>query len=114
MAGAEVCLFIETKGRFGRSRMENVAAAVRDLSVTGALITAKGEVDLVVGQLLRFSMQGEEGRASIRHISPTVDGVTLIGVSFSSLSPTLEQAIYDGIAKVRSDGSIERHWELNR
>lgn len=113
VAGADVRLLVETKSRFGRLRTEPVAGVVQDLSVTGALIEVEGEVELVIGQQLRFSMREQNGVASVRHVSSR-GTVTLVGVSFSSLSPTLEEAIFGGIAKIRSNGAVERHWELNR
>lgn len=94
-------------GRVLPSRKRTVDAELLDLSVAGALVRAPKSSALRKGSQVDIKLSGEPGIVRVRNIRTTDDGLVLYGVIFHRISPALEAAIYDGIARLRNDTQAE-------
>ena len=92
-------------GRFLPNRKKSVQAELVDLSVAGALVRAPESSAITIGTQIDIALSGEFGRVQVRNVRPADDGMVLYGVVFHRISPALEAAIYDGIARLRNDKS---------
>lgn len=90
-------------GRLLPNRKRTVEAELLDLSVAGALIRAPESSAIKPGSKIDISLSGEIGEVRVRNIRTADDGLVLYGVVFHRISPALEAAIYDGIARLRND-----------
>ena len=90
-------------GRVFPKRKKTVVANLLDLSVAGALIRAPGSSAIHVGMRIDIRLSGEPGLVEVRNMRLGDDGMVLYGVVFHRISPALEAAIYDGIARLRNE-----------
>lgn len=90
-------------GRLLPNRKKTVDAELLDLSVAGALVRAPASSAIKIGSMIDIRLSGENGTVQVRNIRTTDDGLVLYGVVFHRISPALETAIYDGIARLRND-----------
>ena len=90
-------------GRILPNRKKMVDAELVDLSVAGALVRAPGSSAIQPGTNIDISLSGEPGTVRVRNLRKTDDGLVLYGVVFHRISPALEAAIYEGIARLRND-----------
>ena len=80
-----------------------VDAELVDLSVAGALVRAPKNSAIKVGMNIDIKLSGQTGTVQVRNVRMGEDGFVLYGVVFQRISPPLEAAIYDGIARLRND-----------
>lgn len=90
-------------GRIMPNRKKTVEAELLDLSVAGALVRAPESSAIKTGSHIDITLSGEKGTVQVRNIRTGDDGLVLYGVVFHRISPALEAAIYDGIARLRND-----------
>ncbi len=90
-------------GRVLPNRKRTVDAILLDLSVAGALIRAPESSAIKTGSQIDIRLSGEAGTVQVRNMRTGDDGLVLYGVVFHRISPALEAAIYDGIARLRND-----------
>ena len=98
-------------GRLLPNRKKSVTADLVDLSVAGALIRAPASSAIRVGMRIDIRLGGEPGQVAVRNMRMSDDGMVLYGVVFQRISPALEAAIYDGIARLRNDARLESEWK---
>lgn len=98
-------------GRLMPKRKKTVTADLIDLSVAGALIRAPESSAIHVGLRVEVKLGGEAGLVEVRNMRSTDDGMVLYGVVFHRISPALEAAIYDGIARLRNDDRQQSEWK---
>jgi hypothetical protein len=91
-------------------RKKSVTAELLDLSIAGALIRAPESSAIRVGLRIDIRLSGEPGIVEVRNVRPDEDGTALYGVVFHRISPGLEAAIYDGIARLRNDERLVTEW----
>ncbi len=91
-------------------RRKAVTADLLDLSVAGALIRAPESTAIHVGLRVDIRLSGEAGRVEVRNMRLSDDGMVLYGIVFHRISPALEAAIYDGIARLRNDARLANEW----
>lgn len=89
-------------GRLFPKKKKTVVAELLDLSVAGALIRAPESSAIQVGMRIDVRLSGEPGIVAVRNMRLSDDGMVLYGVVFHRISPALEVAIYDGIARLRN------------
>lgn len=97
-------------GRWMPKRKRAVTADLLDLSVAGALIRAPESTAIHVGLRVDIRLSGEPGSVEVRNMRLSDDGMVLYGVVFHRISPALEAAIYDGIARLRNDARLAAEW----
>ena len=97
-------------GRVLPKRKKTVTADLLDLSVAGALIRAPESSAIHVGLRVDIRLSGEPGLVEVRNMRLSDDGMVLYGVVFHRISPALEAAIYDGIARLRNDSQLNAEW----
>ncbi len=97
-------------GRWMPRRRKAVTADLLDLSVAGALIRAPESTAIHVGLRVDIRLSGEAGRVEVRNMRLSDDGMVLYGIVFHRISPALEAAIYDGIARLRNDARLANEW----
>lgn len=85
------------------NRKRTVDAELLDLSVAGALVRAPASSAIKTGSQIEILLSGEKGTVQVRNIRTGDDGLVMYGVVFHRISPALEAAIYDGIARLRND-----------
>ena len=90
-------------GRVLPNRKRTVDAKLLDLSVAGALVRAPMSSAIKTGSQIGIRLSGESGTVQVRNIRTGDDELVLYGVVFHRISPALEAAIYDGIARLRND-----------
>lgn len=90
-------------GRVLPNRKRTVQADLLDLSVAGALVRAPASSAIKTGAHIDITLSGEPGTVQVRNIRTGDDGLVHYGVVFHRISPALEAAIYDGIARLRND-----------
>jgi len=90
-------------GRVLPNRKKTVDAELLDLSIAGALVEAPASSAIKTGDHINICLSGEPGTVQVRNIRTGDDGLVLYGVVFLRISPALEAAIYDGIARLRND-----------
>lgn len=90
-------------GRVLPNRKRTVEAELLDLSVAGALVRAPKSSAIKTGMPIDILLSGESGTVQVRNMRMGDDGLVLYGVVFHRISPALEAAIYDGIARLRND-----------
>jgi len=90
-------------GRVLPNRKKTVDAELLDLSIAGALVRAPASTAIKTGVQIDICLSGEAGTVQVRNIRTGDDGLVLYGVVFHRISPALEAAIYDGIARMRND-----------
>ena len=90
-------------GRVLPNRKKTVEAELLDLSVAGALVRAPASSAISIGSRIDIRLSGEPGTVRVRNIRTGDDDLVLYGVVFHRISPALEAAIYDGIARLRND-----------
>lgn len=90
-------------GRVLPNRKRTVDAELVDLSVAGALVRAPASSAIKTGTNININLSGEDGTVQVRNMRMGDDGLVLYGVVFHRISPALEAAIYDGIARLRND-----------
>lgn len=93
-------------GRVFPRRKKAVVAELFDLSVAGALIRAPESSAIQVGMRIDVRLSGEPGIVAVRNMRQGEDGTVLYGVVFHRISPALEAAIFDGIARLRNDKQL--------
>lgn len=92
-------------GRVLPNRKKTVSAELVDLSVAGALVRAPASSAIATGTQIEIKLSGEPGIVQVRNMRKADDDMVLYGVVFHRISPALEAAIYDGIARLRNDSS---------
>lgn len=97
-------------GRLLSKRKRSVTADLLDLSIAGALIRAPESSAIRVGMRIDVRLSGEPGLVEVRNMRVDDDGMVLYGVVFHRISPALEAAIYDGIARLRNDERLAAEW----
>lgn len=97
-------------GRLMPKRKKPVTADLLDLSVAGALVRAPESSAIHVGMRIDIRLSGEPGVVEVRNMRLSDDGMVLYGVVFHRISPALEAAIYDGIARLRNDARLANEW----
>jgi hypothetical protein len=79
--------------RFRRSTETRVAAEVRDVSVSGALLVLPEPVDVVVGQVVDLVLDDQRGEVKIRRLAPTGTAV-MCGVEFVDPHPAFLSIVH--------------------
>lgn len=92
---------------FRKDRVQR--AVVVDLSLTGALVTAKADRRIVPGTKVDIGTVAGRGVAGVRRIEPVGVGVARYGIAFLSLEPALQQLVNDTVAAHNPD-DIARRW----
>lgn len=103
VAGISIEWIAPQGGRMLPNRKRTVDAELLDLSVAGALVRAPASSAIKTGSQIEILLSGEKGTVQVRNIRTGDDGLVMYGVVFHRISPALEAAIYDGIARLRND-----------
>ena len=103
VAGIGIDWIAPQGGRVLPNRKKMVEAKLLDLSVAGALVRAPKSSAIKTGSQIDICLSGEAGIVQVRNMRTGDDGLVLYGVVFHRISPALEAAIYDGIARLRND-----------
>lgn len=107
VAGISVEWIAPQGGRVLPNRKRTVDAELLDLSVAGALVRAPASSAIKTGMPIDILLSGESGTVQVRNMRMGEDGLVLYGVVFHRISPALEAAIYDGIARLRNDQKLQ-------
>jgi hypothetical protein len=89
----QALIVLSSPKRFRRSTDTRVAAEVRDVSVSGALITLSEPVDLVVGLVVDLVLDGQPGAVKVRRVVPSGTAVTC-GVEFIDPQPAFLSIVH--------------------
>lgn len=79
--------------RFGRSAETRVAVEVRDVSVSGALISLSEQVDVMVGQVFELVLDGHHGAVRVRRLEPSGTSV-MCGLEFLDPHPNFLAVVH--------------------
>lgn len=96
------------------SRRRAVTAEFIDLSVVGALVKAPTNDAVFIGMRIPIRVGNEDGLVELRNVRPSdVEGFSLYGVVFHQISPDLQRAVYEAIARLRNDARLKSEWDRN-
>ncbi len=100
--GLELEWIVPSRRKLLKSREVAVRVHVLDVSVTGALLAAPEVDGMVVGDKVKFRLNGDTGTATVRHIRMSSTGETCFyGVSFVELSEQMSAELFDAVAVSR-------------
>ncbi len=93
------------------NRRKSVVAEFIDLSVVGALVRAPANDAMFVGMRIPINIGNEDGIVEVRNIRKCeIEGESLYGVTFHEISPELQKAVYEAIARLRDDARLQSAW----
>lgn len=100
-----------TRRLLARRRLET--ASIVDLSVTGALLRAKSNPQIMRGTQVDIRTGAGTGTVGVRRIEPDNHEHSLYGVSFIALDEPLRDLIYETLAADRP-ADLEWRWRHTR